>query len=91
MNDTTAEAASWLRVKYAQRTPLERLRMATGMFEDAKSLVRARILRDTAARTASEVRAEIVRTLYASDLAPAVLAGAVERVRLMDEASKTRP
>lgn len=80
MNDTTPEAARWLRERYAHRSPAERLRMATGMFEDARALVRAHI--ESGARlTPVEVRVGVLRRMYATDLEPAVIEAAIARLR----------
>lgn len=55
---------------FGERTPGERLRMCTGMFGTAKALARAGITLRRGALGEREMRLELFRRLYGSELRP---------------------
>jgi hypothetical protein len=64
MNDTSPEIEKRLSAMYASRTPAERLRMASSMFETAKKLVEAGLLNEQPGLTRPQIRARTFLRLY---------------------------
>lgn len=64
MNDTSPEIEKHLAAMYASRSPAERLRMASSMFETAKKLVEAGLLNEQPSLTRPQIRARTFLRLY---------------------------
>ena len=82
MNDTTPRAEKRLRELMMQRTPGERFKMASSMFDAARLLVLAGIKADHGEDLDPvEVRVQLFLRTYGSDLSPHRLLRVVERIR----------
>ncbi len=64
MHDTSPEVEKQLRELYAQRTPGERVVMATQMFDAGITLMKAGILRQHPDITETEMRWKVFQRLY---------------------------
>lgn len=64
MNDTPPEIEARITRMMAERTPAERLRMASGMFDTAKTLMRAGLLRENPTLNEAKIRARIFMRMY---------------------------
>ena len=64
MHDTPHEIEMRMQAMLAERTPAERLRMASQMFDTGLALLKAGIKQDTPDISEAELRCEIFRRLY---------------------------
>lgn len=64
MNDTPPDIEDRIARMMAERTPADRLRMASSMFDSAKTLMRAGLLREDASLTEPQIRARIFLRFY---------------------------
>ncbi len=74
LHDTTPAADAQLRALLRGRTPGERVRMATAMFQSAKRLALAGLRYEHADRDPTAERLALLERLYGDDLAPAIRA-----------------
>ena len=70
MNDTDAAFAAMVTARYAAMSPLERLRIASSMFDTARAIVAASLPGDL---TREERRYLIAKRFYGDELAEAAL------------------
>ena len=64
MNDTPPDVERRMLALFAERTPTERLRMASGMFDTGISLMKAGMLDKQPNLTENELKIAIFRRLY---------------------------
>jgi uncharacterized protein YneF (UPF0154 family) len=64
MNDTTPDIEQKLAQILAERTPTERLRMASSMFDTARKLMRAGLLHENPSLTEAQIRARMFVRMY---------------------------
>ena len=83
MSDTPVDVRSVLRAKLQSLSPEARIRMASGMFSGARELGRAGA--QAASPGAVWNREQILRYLYSTDLSPAALTAAAQRLRRASE------
>jgi len=67
MRDTLNDTDAAFALRFASVTPLERLRMATAMFDGAKRLIAASVRSAEPLITDTELRVRIFDRLYAGD------------------------
>jgi len=81
MNDTSIEVEQLQRRLLMERTPGERLRMATGMFRTARALSTAGVLAQLGPLSAERLRRELLWRFYGIDptLEPVVDSAAAPR------------
>jgi hypothetical protein len=70
MKDTSPEMEARFREMMMARTPVERLKMATGMFMTAKALIRAGLEREGIPLTPENLREYTFLRLYRRDFTP---------------------
>ncbi len=73
MSDTPSDVTMLLDHRYRERTAADRVRMAASMFGTAVALARAGIQSQHTGATDREVRALLLRRLYADQLGEATL------------------
>jgi hypothetical protein len=81
MSDTSAATEAYLAARYDQLSPGQRIEMACAMWETAVTMARAGIGDAAAGRSAAEQRVLLAKRLYEGDLAPAVMAALIARLR----------
>jgi uncharacterized protein YneF (UPF0154 family) len=64
MNDTTPDIEKKMVQIMAERTPTERLRMASSMFDAARKLMRAGLLHENPSLNEAQIRARIFMRMY---------------------------
>ena len=67
MNDTPKSVTKRISEMLASRTSAERLKMASGMFESGKKLLRAGLLQENKNLTEMQLREKIFTRLYGED------------------------
>ena len=70
MIDTSPELARKYREMIMSKTPIERLKMVSGMFDTGKKLVKAGIIAKNGVLSEAEMRAAIFTRLYQRDFSP---------------------
>ncbi len=81
MSDTSAATEAYLAARYRDLSPGQRIEMACGMWATAVSLARAGIGAAAAGLSESEQRVMLLERLYGGDLAPALMAALIARIR----------
>lgn len=71
MHDTSEDIEKRLAFMMFQRTPVERLRMASSMFNSVKKLIAAGLYREHGPLTEAQLRARIFVRLYREDFSDA--------------------
>jgi hypothetical protein len=84
MNDTPAEVEKRMVNMLAQKTPLERLLMASSMFNCAKKLMIADIRRRKPAISEPELRSEMFLRLHGEDFSES------EKAKILDHLRRKR-
>lgn len=69
MNDTTPEIEKRLALMIADRSPIERLRMASRMFETGRTLLQIGLKRQGQSFSEGQLRAQVFLRLYREDFA----------------------
>ena len=80
MSDTTPEMEKRFAAMMAAKSPAERLRMASSMFETGKALMRAGILRKNPALDEAGLRGQIFVRLYGDEFTESEISRIVERI-----------
>ncbi len=70
MHDTTPEVERIYSEMLRSRTPLERFQMVSEMFDTARTLMAAGILRENPNLSELEVKREVFRRMYREDFTP---------------------
>jgi len=73
MNDTSARTQARLNALYREKSPLERLAMASSMFATAKEIVSSSILAENPGLSAPRLREKIFLRFYKDDFPPGTL------------------
>ena len=71
MDDTSEEIKRRYKEMLMSKTPLERLRMASRMYDSAKKLAIAGILKERPHLDTSQLRGQLFLRMYGSDFSPA--------------------
>ena len=71
MNDTQAKIEQRYKEMLMYKTPLERLKMASRMYDSARKLVIAGILKERQHSTPSQLRAQLFLRMYGNDFTAA--------------------
>jgi hypothetical protein len=79
-SDTSPEVEAWLLAQYMKRSPAERIRMASGMFDDAMTIVRAGIMM-SGVTDPTEIRVQVFLRFYGRDLDEEMCQEVVRRLR----------
>ncbi len=80
MRDTPPEVEQRYRKMLMSRTPAERLKMASRMFDSARKLVIAGILREGNRLDASQLRAQLFLRMYGCDFTAAEREKIIEKI-----------
>ena len=70
MNDTSPEVATVVAERYRQMTPLERMKIASDMFDTARAIIESSLLENLSRR---ERRLALAKRLYGNELPEAAL------------------
>jgi uncharacterized protein YneF (UPF0154 family) len=70
MNDTSESIQQYMREQMQAKTPSQRLRMASGMFDAGKQLALAGIMHDHPGLNEKQLRARLFMRLYGQDFSP---------------------
>jgi hypothetical protein len=81
VNDTAPDVASRYRALLLERTPMERLIMACGMFDTARQLMIAGIRADHPGISDIELRVRIFERTYGADFGPEERRRLIARLR----------
>jgi hypothetical protein len=80
MSDTPPHVEKLYREMLMSRSPAERLKMACDMFDTARALLTAGILREKPHLDPAALRAELFRRMYRSDFTEAELDKLINRI-----------
>ena len=80
MSDTILDIEERMSQMIAQRTPVERLRMASSMFDLGKRLIAAGLRKENGSLTESQLRTRIFLRLYSGSYAQAEIEKIVKRI-----------
>jgi hypothetical protein len=81
MNDTPAEVEAYVRERYRAMTPTERLVIATGMFETARTLAAAGIRAAQPDISAIDLKVALFERFYGRDFTDTERATIIHRIR----------
>ncbi|MBN2210759.1 MAG: hypothetical protein JW709_05120 [Sedimentisphaerales bacterium] len=70
MNDTTSDMEKRMAAMMAARSPAERLRMASDMFDAGRELLRAGLKNHNPLITEDQLRTQVFLRLYGDDFSP---------------------
>lgn len=83
MNDTTAKIKLLYNEMLLSKSPLERLRMASRMYDSAKKLVISGLLKDRKHLDPSRLRGELFLRIYGNDFSVTVRKRIMEKISNM--------
>jgi hypothetical protein len=80
MDDTSAETKLILARMISSKTPAQRLRMASNMFDTARKLVEAGLRNENSSLTTAQLRAQLFLRLYKNDFTDDMLSAIMKNI-----------
>ncbi|MHB1324735.1 MAG: hypothetical protein ACYDGS_00270 [Thermoleophilia bacterium] len=90
MNDTTPDIQRRMAAMIAARSPAERLRMASSLFDTGRTLLRIGLLKQNESLNEGQLRAQIFQRIYAEDFTVAEIKEIASRIpnMILDDESQ---